>query len=203
MALIGVAAVILAGGKGERMGGVSKADIEIGGMRLIDRVQRTLADCDPILIAAGRTSIEATGTRSITDLESDYAGPLAGVAAAVAALQDADSQWLASAAVDTPFFPRDFVARAMRLVSDADVVVGGFAGQDYPTNALWRLEALRTLPARVLDGTAPHSLRRLAADLRTARLDYADVLAEDPFANANTPVDLKNLRARDSRMTGG
>lgn len=198
-----VAAVILAGGKGERLGGVSKAEIEIGGVRLIERVRLALSGCDPILIAAGASAIALHDARSVPDLDSDYGGPLAGVAAAVAALAGSDSEWLLSAAVDTPFFPADFATRATALAGTADVVLGCFGSQDYPTNALWRLHALRSLPQAVLDGSAPHSLRRLAAGLKLVRLDYAASAHQDPFANANTPEDLANLRARDSRTTPG
>ena len=47
-------AVILAGGRGERLGGVIKSELRIGGVRLLERVAGQLADCDPILVAHGR-----------------------------------------------------------------------------------------------------------------------------------------------------
>jgi molybdopterin-guanine dinucleotide biosynthesis protein A len=197
------AAVILAGGRGERLGGSNKAMLEIGGSRLIDRVRRALAMCDPVLVAAGSVPVALDGALTVSDPEGDYAGPLAGVAAAVAALAGAAPGWLLSVAVDTPFFPADFLGRARALSDHVDVVVGCFGEQDYPTNALWRLETIATLPADVRNGVAPHSLRRLAAGLRSARLDYASVASEDPFANANTPEDLVNLRLRADRMARG
>ena len=203
MAVTGVAAVILAGGRGERLGGVNKALIEIGGIRLIDRVRAAVAGCEPLLVAGGRTPLALDGLRSVPDLASDYAGPLAGVAAAVATLEGSDAEWLLSVAVDTPFFPADFCARAEPRRAAVDVVVGAFGDQDYPTNALWRLEAIRSLPDGIRNGTAPHSLKRLAAGLRSTRLDYAGGVAEDPFANVNTPEDLINLRSREGRMTRG
>jgi molybdopterin-guanine dinucleotide biosynthesis protein A len=101
-----------------------------------------------------------------------------------------------SLAVDTPFFPHDFVARALPLAAGVDAVIGCFGAQDYPTNALWRLAALRDLPRALRDGTAPHSLKRLAASLKSVRLDYAAVTGDDPFLNANTPQDLAFLRNR-------
>jgi molybdopterin-guanine dinucleotide biosynthesis protein A len=203
MALGRTAAVILAGGRGERLGGANKAMIPFGGGRLIDRVRSALAGCDPVLVASGRGPLGLDGLFDVPDLDSDYAGPLAGVAAAVAALEHSDTQWLLSVAVDTPFFPHDFLARAAPLSDHVDAVVGSFGGQDYPTNALWRLEAILTLPLAIRNGTAPHSLKRLAMKLRNTRLDYASVMAEDPFANVNTPEDLMNLRLREGRMTRG
>jgi molybdopterin-guanine dinucleotide biosynthesis protein A len=191
-----VAAVILAGGRGERLGGANKALIEFGGERLIDRALRAAASCSPVLVAVGPTGFVPDRGRPVVDLPADYAGPLAGLAAAVSALVGSEAQWLLSLAVDTPFFPADFLARAMALASRSDCVMGCFGPQDYPTNALWRLDAIRDLPDGVCAGTAPHSLRRLAASLRTMRLDYAESDAEDPFLNANTPEDLKNLALR-------
>ena len=191
-----IAAVILAGGRGERLGGVNKAEIVFGGERLIDRALRVVAECDPVLVAVGPTGYVPTRGRAIPDLATDYAGPLAGVAAAVEALANRKADWLLSLAVDTPFFPLNFLPRAQMLAPGADCVMGYFGAQDYPTNALWRIDAIRTLPDAVRATTAPHSLKRLATTLRTIRLDYAELVAEDPFLNANTPQDLENLALR-------
>jgi molybdopterin-guanine dinucleotide biosynthesis protein A len=190
-----IAAVILAGGKGERMGGVNKALLEIGGERFIDRAIAAATGCDPILVAVGRKSFALpVGVTAVFDLETDYAGPLAGVVAAVEHLDGGKADLLLSLAVDTPLFPRDFIARTAPLLRDAQVVVGAFGIQDYPTNALWRLDAIAELPNDARKGIAPRSLKRLAGSLRSARLDYAEFTAEDPFRNANTPEDLALLR---------
>ena len=190
-----IAAVILAGGGGTRLGGVNKALLPFGHERLIDRAVAAAGGCSPMLAAVGRLSFELPAPLvSVRDLDGDYAGPLAGLAAAVAALATSDAEYLLSLAVDTPFFPHDFVARALPLLAHAPAAIGHFGEQDYPTNALWRLDAIRDLPANVRKGTAPHSLRRLAAGLAAARLDYAEPGASDPFRNANTPEDLALLR---------
>jgi molybdopterin-guanine dinucleotide biosynthesis protein A len=191
-----IAAVILAGGKAERLGGLNKALIEIGGLRLVDRAIAAAGACSPILLAVGRSAFEVAGTRAVPDLETDYAGPLAGVAAAVEALEGSGVDYLLSLAVDTPFFPPDFVARARPLLQSAPAVLSAFGAQDYPTNALWRLSAIADLPARLRAGSAPRSLKRLAEGLGAARLDYAAYDSDNPFANLNTPDDLAELRAR-------
>lgn len=198
-----VAAVILAGGKGDRLGGVNKALLEIGGRRMIDRAHDVVARHVPLLLAVGRTAFTVAGLAPVFDLDADYGGPLAGVAAAVDALRDDPVELLFSLAVDTPFFPADFVARAWPLLATAPAVVAAFGDQDYPTNALWRLSAIRSLPADVRAGTAPHSLKRLAAGIGATRLDYAKLVAEDPFHNANTPEDLAFLRRRAGENPDG
>lgn len=197
-----VAAVILAGGKGERLGGANKALLEIGGRRLIERALGAVAGCDPILVAVGASGFVPPAGRAIRDLPTTDAGPLAGVAAAIDALAGIQADWLLSLAVDTPFFPTDFLVRAAILASESDCVMGCYGTQDYPTNALWRLAAVRSVPDHLRTGTAPHSLKRLAAGLRTARLDYAALQDDDPFLNANTPQDLTNLTLRATRADG-
>jgi molybdopterin-guanine dinucleotide biosynthesis protein A len=199
----GVAAVILAGGKAERLGGVNKALLDIGGRTLIERALDVAAECDPILVAVGAGDFLPPGGRGIPDLPTAYAGPLAGVAAAIEHLAVTSAQWLLSLAVDTPFFPTDFLARAAVLTPQSDCVMACYGAQDYPTNALWRLDALRGLPAGLRNGAAPHSLKRLANNLRTARLDYAALRRDDPFLNVNTPQDLTNLTLRAARIDAG
>jgi molybdopterin-guanine dinucleotide biosynthesis protein A len=190
-----VAAVILAGGRGERLGGANKALLTIGGERFIDRAIAIVADCAPRLLAIGARAFNAPSELvQVLDLEGDYAGPLAGVAAAAHFLADTDCDLLLSLAVDSPLLPSDFLPRALERIGAAPAVIAAYAGQDYPTNGLWRLDALAGLPTQVLAGTAPHSLRRLSDQLGAIRLDYAQIADSDPFRNANTPEDLAFLR---------
>ena len=198
-----IAALILAGGKGERLGGVNKALLTIGDTRFIDRAMAVTEGCAPKLLAVGRTGFEAPPELiQIADLDTDYAGPLAGVAAAVEHLAGTTAEMLFSLAVDTPLFPRDFLTRALPLLGTASAVLAAYGEQDYPTNALWRLDALATLPHGIRTGTAPRSLKRLAEGLGAVRLDYAALSNFDPFRNANTPEDLAFLRAAAERGHG-
>jgi molybdenum cofactor guanylyltransferase len=195
-----VASVILAGGKGERLGGVNKALLTIGSDRFIDRAMAVTAICAPRLLAVGHTPFDVPdGLIAVPDLDTDYAGPLAGIAAAVDHLRDVPADLLFSLAVDTPLFPRDFLARALPLLDTAPAVIGCYGEQDYPTNAVWRLAAISGLPDALRKATAPRSLKRLAEALGARRLDYAPLNHFDPFRNANTPEDLAFLRGVEAR----
>jgi molybdopterin-guanine dinucleotide biosynthesis protein A len=195
-----IAAVVLAGGKGERLGGANKALLPIGTERFIDRAVAAIGGCDPRLLAVGRERFDAPdGLTQVLDLETGYGGPLAGVAAAVEHLAREPVDLLLSLAVDTPLFPRDFLARALPLLDAAPAVIASYGGQEYPTNGLWRLSHVSGLPAGLRAGTAPHSLKRVASQLGAARLDYTQLSDFDPFRNANTPEDLAFLR----RSAGG
>jgi molybdopterin-guanine dinucleotide biosynthesis protein A len=202
--MTGIAAVILAGGKGERLGGVNKAFLTIGNDRFIDRAMAVTASCTPRLLAVGHASFDVPdGLIAVPDLDTDYAGPLAGIAAAVDHLRDVPVEMLFSLAVDTPHFPGDFLARALLLLDMAPAAIASYAEQEYPTNGVWRLSALSRLPEEVRNGTAPRSLKRLAEALGALRLDYAPLNHFDPFRNANTPEDLAFLRAVEARGTQG
>lgn len=199
-----LAAVILAGGRGERLGGVIKANLEIGGRRLLDRVTDTLGPLPaPVLVACGAIPPEQLDLRAgqvpVPDLDSGYAGPLAGLAGALAWLEASATppDAVLTVAVDTPFLPLDFAAAMLAALGSTEcAVLARHAGQDYPTNAVWRFEAVRTLPARIATATAPRSLRRLADELGATRLDWPAAYGGDPFANANTPADLAALEMR-------
>lgn len=191
-----LAAAILAGGRGERLGGRNKALVDVGGRRMIDHVIASTGPVDMILVCAGPNSFpDDPDLHTVPDLPTSYAGPLAGVGAAVAALAANPPDMLLTVAVDTPFFPVDFVLRASPLLDAHDVVVAAFGEQDYPTNALWRFAVLTQLPESLADGSAPHSLKRLICAMRFQRLDYSGSSKSNPFANANSEAELEALRS--------
>jgi molybdopterin-guanine dinucleotide biosynthesis protein A len=199
----GVAAVILAGGRGERLGGVTKANLVVGGQPLLERVSAALGGIEVILVAHGPIDPAALGLWRrqhvpIPDLPADYAGPLAGLAAAVdwALAQPEPPQTLLLAAVDTPFLPPDYASRLLAGLAAAPAAVATFEDQPYPTSSAWQLDAIRDLPARVRAGAAPHSLKRLAEALGAATVPFPPHAGGDPFANANTPGELLTLQLR-------
>ena len=198
-----VAAVILAGGRGERLGGVIKANLTVGGTRLLERVSAALGGAESILVSSGSfepASLDLLpGQIAIADLASDYAGPLAGLAAAAdwATGQPQPPEILLLAAVDTPFLPPDYLPRLAEAAHPA-AAIASFAGQPYPTSSAWRLAAIADLPAHVRAGTAPRSLKRLAQALGAADVEFPAHAGGDPFANLNTPEDKRALERRAS-----
>jgi molybdenum cofactor guanylyltransferase len=195
------AAVILAGGRGERLGGVVKGNIEIGGVRLIERVFSAVSGASPVLVARGGFSDDALqlpqGTIAVADALGAE-GPLAGVAGAIAWLgqREAAPALLLSVAVDTPFFPAAFLAEALRTIGHADAVVARFAGQDYPTNTLWRVSAVAPLLGSVT------SLKQLLRQIKTLPLEWKSGAGENAFANVNTVDELSDLKARAAAQFG-
>lgn len=197
-----VAGLILAGGRGERLGGATKSELRVGGVRLLDRVATVFAACRPMLVAHGRMAPEALRLGPdlvpVPDLDGDYAGPLAGFAGAIAYLAGIANppELLVCAAVDAPFLPQDYVARLVEALGQHEAAIAGYAGQPYPTNSIWRVARFLDLPAQVLAGTAPRSLKSLAARADAVALDWPAAAAGDPFANINTPDDMAEMERR-------
>lgn len=188
-------AVIIAGGQGERLGGVRKADLLLGGRRLVDRVTEALGPVETLMIAVGPQD-DGRGRRddsiAVVDIAAPVGGPLAGLAAAVESLcaRGITSGLLASAAVDTPFLPNDVVARLVEALGDEPAAYAAWGEQFYPPNAVWRLEVLQGLPAQVRAGTAPKSLKVLLQGLNAVPVDWRHHVDFNPFLNVNTVADL-------------
>ena len=92
-------AVILAGGTGSRLGGASKADLELDGQRLLDRVLVAVADADTITVV-GDVAVPDGVHRTLED--PPRGGPVAGVAAGLSALDAASgaAEWTLVASCD-------------------------------------------------------------------------------------------------------
>lgn len=191
-------AVIITGGRGERLGGVRKADLRIGGVRLIDRVVRAIGPvATPLLVAVGPRGKGPVLPEAvmIPDLSTSTGGPLAGLAAAIAALRGRGivEGRLLSAAVDTPFLPADFAAVMLAALDGHDAAFAAWGEDFYPPNAAWDIAALADLPERIMGGGAPRSLKDLLTELGANRVDWATRSPENPFLNLNTLNDLVAL----------
>jgi len=177
-------AVILAGGKSQRMGNADKAELPLGGVRLIDRtIERLSPQVDRVLIAGPKDY--ATGLTAIGDRRDGPIGPAAGLWSAMHWIEKhaplADG--FVTAPVDGPFAPKDLYAR---LAAAGSCAVASDANGLHPTFAYWRLKelkpALSASPAG--RGAALHEIaKRCAAD---------HIAFPDPYGlmNLNTPEDL-------------
>ena len=195
-----VHAVIIAGGEGQRLGGVRKADLRIGGVRQIDRVIGTLgALARPILVSTGpeRRRIELPADcAALPDLDAPHGGPLAGLAAAIDRLarEGITHGLLVSIAVDTPFLPANFVQRLEAALGEAPAAFAAWGDDFYPPNAIWRIESLQHLPLGIVGDAGPASLKALQREMGAVRVDWAEDAEANPFLNINTVADLVALQ---------
>ena len=125
-----VAAVVLAGGLGRRMGGVDKGLVEYRKRPLVEWALAALApQVDQLVISANRNldAYAAYGHRVLPDTLPDFPGPLAGV---LAALDAVDADWLLVAPCDTPHLPADLAARLLQAARQNEVPLAVAADVD-------------------------------------------------------------------------
>jgi len=187
--------LVLAGGLARRMSGADKALVKVGGRTMLDRVVARLApQCDGLILSAnGDPARFATfGLPVVADSVEGFAGPLAGVLAALdwAAANRPGVAWVASAAGDSPFAPRDLVARlrAAAMAENAELAVAASGGRAHPTSGLWPV-ALRDELRRALVVENCRKVDRWTARYRLATVAWPTA-PFDPFFNVNTPEDL-------------
>lgn len=182
--------LVLAGGGSHRMG-VDKAVVEVGGVRLVDRVAGLLAPiCERVLIGSGDGErLPGEGWRQVAD-EVDDGGPLAGIAAG---LRAATTPLVAVVAVDMPFAdPRVLTALAERH-TDRAVVVSEVDGRLQPLHAVWSVDALPGL--RELLAAGERSVVRAVEQLGATIVPERDLPGDGRFAtNVNRPEDLDRIR---------
>ncbi len=190
-----VTGCILAGGLARRMGGGDKGLIRLGGRLVIDHVLDRLKPqvSQTVLNANGDPArFSEYGLPVVADSVEGFAGPLAGVLAALEWARDNTSaEWVATAATDTPFFPADFVTRMLTAIeaAGADMACAASDGRHHPVFGLWPVR----LAADLRHALVEQDIRKV--DIWTARhrLVTVEFAAEphDPFFNVNRPEDVE------------
>ena len=192
--------VILAGGLARRMGGGDKTMRAIAGRPILDHVIERLApQCASLILNANGDPARfvAWGLPVVPDDVPDFAGPLAGVLAALdwTALHHPAIEWVVSVAADCPFLPRDLVARMQteRSAMQAELAVAASGDQSHPVVGLWKV-SLRDELRHALVVEECRKIDRWTAryGLVTTRWPVTPV---DPFFNANTPDDVAEAEA--------
>lgn len=184
-----LAAVILAGGQGRRMGGRNKGWVEYRDRPLIEHAIERLRPQATQLAISSNTNIDryrALGFPVLTDSYPDYRGPLAGIAAAFAAFPD---HMILCAPVDAPELPGD-LERRLRQALDAGSAPAAIAHDGERLQPLFAL--LRpALAARLDRDLAGGSLAvgRWFREAGAVTVDFSD--QPRAFANINTPEDLR------------
>jgi len=193
-----VIGVILAGGRSKRMGGVDKAEIKVGGARMIDHVSvRLRRQVDEIMIS-GPTDY-GLGLQAIPDAQGVIGGPAGGIISVglcLAGTRPEISGFL-TAPVDGPFLPADF---ARRMSGDTPAVAADECGI-HPTFAWWPVGGLAAVE-KAYSTEGKLSLKALAGAL-DARCVFWE--GSDHFVNLNTPDDVAAWETRLARgaIAGG
>ncbi len=189
-----ITGVILAGGRGSRMGGEDKGWVMLNGRPMVEHaVTRLRPQVGELLISANRNPerYATLGFRVVPDLLADYQGPLAGMASA---LQVATTPYVVTAPCDSPLMAADLVARlAQALVRDrADVAVAHDGSRTHPVFLLLKRSLQQSLHAFLTAGERKIDL--WFARHRVATADFSD--CPESFINVNDPDERRALEAR-------
>lgn len=193
-----ITGVILAGGLGRRMGGIDKGLQELRGQPLVHWVVERLApQVDELLINANQNGerYAAFGHRVVPDQIPDFAGPLAGLHAALSA---AAHPLVATAPCDSPFLPADLIARlfAALTAADADLAVARTFDQAHPVFCLCKRQVLPHLTEFLASGG--RKIDRWYSTLNIVEVAFDD--EADAFENINTREELSRF---DTGLSSG
>ncbi|CAN5568951.1 molybdenum cofactor guanylyltransferase MobA [soil metagenome] len=199
-----ITGVILAGGRGSRMGGVDKGLQNFNGVPLaLHTLMRLSPQVGEIMINANRnlSAYESFGVPVWPDSASlgEYAGPLAGF---ITGLERCETPYLLTVPCDTPLFPADLVARMAEAMAreGAEFAVAAALEEDgqlrpQPVFCLMGVNMLESLERFTQGGG-----RKI--DAWTAQHKTVIVPFDQPgdevhaFFNANTLAELHQLEAR-------
>jgi molybdopterin-guanine dinucleotide biosynthesis protein A len=200
-----ITAVILAGGRGSRMGGLDKGLQTFNGMPLalhaLTRLQMG-GSVGHIMINANRNlaAYESFGTSVWPDSLNDYAGPLAGF---LTGLEHCETPFLVTLPCDTPLMPLDLVPRLAQALQsqDADIAMvsapeldsqGQVQVRSQPVFCLLRVSLLESLLRFTHEGG--RKIHAWTAQHKTVLVPF-DLPDDDvrAFCNANSLPELRQL----------
>jgi len=198
-----ITGLILAGGRGSRMGGVDKGLQNFNGMPMaLHTLMRLQMQVGQVMINANRNlaAYESFGAEVWPDVLADYAGPLAGF---LTGLERCETPYLVTAPCDSPRFPLDLVTRLAEAMDreQAEIAMAAAPEKDeqgevkvrtQPVFCLLRIELLESLVQFTQGGG--RKIDAWTAQHKTVVVPF-DQPGDDPlaFANANTLAELKQL----------
>jgi molybdopterin-guanine dinucleotide biosynthesis protein A len=187
---LNVTAAILAGGRGERLGGADKGLVRLSGKPLYLRVMAALErQAGGILIVANRhlDQYADSGLTVVSDPWPDFRGPLAGM---LAALDATRTDWLLTAPCDAARLPGDLLARLRRAAeaADARAAYAIADGDAQYVCALLRRDLAG--PLREALDAGERAPKRWLADIGAVTADFTDA-EPTPVWSINTPAELE------------
>ena len=190
-----ITGLVLAGGRGSRMGGVDKGlQMHAGTPLALHALLRLIPQVGPVMINANRNldAYESMGVPVWPDTQGDYPGPLAGL---LVGLERCETDYLVSVPCDTPNFPLDLVQRLAAALADDDAEISMAATVEHgelrrqPVFSLLKATLMESLMAYLDSGE--RKIDRWTALHRCVIVPFDDAAA---FANANTLAELHQMQ---------
>ena len=195
-----ITGLILAGGRGSRMGGVDKGlQNHLGVPLAMHALLRLGPQVGELMINANRNlgAYESMGVPVWPDALPDYAGPLAGF---LTGLERCETPYLVTVPCDSPLFPDDLVARLAQALEaqNADIAMAATIEdgrlQVQPVFCMMKAELMESL-VRFTQG-GQRKIDKWTALHRVVEAPFDDPRA---FANANTLAELQQLQGFGGR----
>jgi len=198
-----ITGLILAGGRGSRMGGVDKGLQNFNGIPLaLHTLMRLGPQVESVMVNANRnlSAYESFGASVWPDASADFAGPLSGF---LAGMERADTPYILTVPCDTPRLPLDLAQRlAEALVREnADIAMAAAPETDahgqtqlrtQPVFCLMKIELSESLVKFTHAGG--RKIDAWTAQHKTVEVPF-NAPGDDPlaFANINTLSELQAL----------
>lgn len=184
-----ITALVLAGGRGSRMGGIDKGWAEFNGVPLITHLlARLVPQVSDVIINANRTidRYQALCWPVVQDTDpSAFDGPLAGM---LVGLKHCRSEWLLTAPCDSPFVPRHYAERMLAAArkASARIAMASDGSRHQPVFCLLKRDLVGSLQQFLDNGD-----RKI--DLWTRANGAIELIFDEPdaFTNFNTLEELQ------------
>ena len=189
-----ISAIILAGGRSTRMGGIDKGLVPFNQKPLIAHVIARLApQVDEIIINANHETdaYKAFGYPVLPDEIAGFAGPLAGMQLG---LKHAQSDYLLTVPCDTPLLPLNLAKQLETALvqHNAEIAVASSDGNTHPVFCLCKRSVLPGLNDFLQQGG--RKVSDWQKSLEYVNVDFSD--SDEAFTNLNTPEDIAKLEAK-------
>jgi molybdopterin-guanine dinucleotide biosynthesis protein A len=203
-----ITAVVLAGGRGLRMGGVDKGLQPFKGQTLVGHILQRLQQgqaASAFIINANRhiAQYQHFGVPVWPDEPDDHAGPLAGF---LTGLSHSNTPWLLTTPCDTPLLPLDLAVRLSLAAQTqaADIAMASAPQADRSGQTMLRAQPVFCLLRTRLRASLVHFMQNGGRKIDAWTAQHKTVLvpfdrpSDDPWAffNANTLAELQNLETK-------
>ena len=197
-----ITGLVLAGGRGSRMGGVDKGLQNFNGVALaLSTLMRLQPQVGELMVNANRNlgAYEAMGAPVWPDTLPDHPGPLAGF---LTGLERCETPYLMTVPCDSPLFPDDLVRRLadaleaagaeIAMAATREIAGGQERLQVQPVFCLMNVNLLESLMRFTQSGQ--RKIDKWTAQHRCVEVPFDDAAA---FRNANTREELHKLQSDD------
>lgn len=179
-----VTGIVLAGGRGSRMGHVDKGLVELDGKRLVEHVIDRIRDhVDELIISCNRNLeiYQQYGT-VVPDRNPGFPGPLMGI---LSAAEEVSSPLCLVVPCDMPRLPDDLCPRLLSTLGTHELCLVHDGQRLQPLVALLKSEVTDSIEEYLLAGNS--SVMGWIERLDAVTLDFSD--KSHAFDNINTPRD--------------